>query len=323
MMDAIGGYMSFDNMPGNHYHDTPFRFNSGRSALRFLINERGYRHIYLPLYMCDCVELLLKSIGTSYSFFPVGSDLLPNLELQTKSDEAVFIVNYFGSLSYEDICGLKRKYGNIILDNTQAFFVKPVPNIDTIYTARKFFGTSDGAYLFSDVSGSFYDSLPEDKSAEYTEYLFGRIEKGAEEYYTAFRKNEERLDNPECRRMSASTDTLLRVMDYNSAIKKRKENFSQLDACLSAINMLETVGYNGYFMYPLLVENGARLRAELIKRKIFIPCLWRNVLEHCPETSFEWNMAANCVMLPIDQRYGSREMEYICSQIREISQEDK
>lgn len=317
-MDAIGGYMSFENMPGEHFHDTELRFNSGRSAMQYLIKMRGYRHIYLPYYICDCVEILLKKLGIGYSFFPVSSGLLPDTELRAKNDEALLIVNYFGMMSDETVKKLKRKHGNIILDNTQAFFAKPPLGVDTIYTARKFFGTADGAYLCSDVPGESYLSLPEDQSAQFAQYLFGRSETSAEDYYAEFRRNEERLDNSECRKMSASTDSLLRVIDYESALKKRKANYEFLNERLYGFNELDASEYKGYFMYPLLIENGSQLRSELIKRRIFVPCLWKNVLESCKDTSCEWNMAENCVMLPIDQRYGSREMEYICSQVRKI-----
>ena len=64
-------------------------------------------------------------------------------------------------------------------------------------------------------------------------------------------------------------------------------------------------------MYPLHVENGAELRKELQKEKIYIPTLWPAVLDICREGELEYDMAKNILPLPVDQRYTTDDMQHI------------
>ena len=68
-------------------------------------------------------------------------------------------------------------------------------------------------------------------------------------------------------------------------------------------------------MYPLWIEKGREVRKELQKEKIYIPTLWPDVFQHCPEDSLEYQMAADILPLPVDQRYGIREMQYLVEEI--------
>lgn len=50
-------------------------------------------------------------------------------------------------------------------------------------------------------------------------------------------------------------------------------------------------------------------------KNIFIPTLWSAVLSLCSEDELEYDMANNILPIPVDQRYGINEMEYVCSMI--------
>ena len=71
-------------------------------------------------------------------------------------------------------------------------------------------------------------------------------------------------------------------------------------------------------MYPLLIQNGAAVRKELQKKKIYIPTLWPNVLEECPEGSLEYHYAADILPIPVDQRYGIEDMKYLVESIKHV-----
>ena len=43
---------------------------------------------------------------------------------------------------------------------------------------------------------------------------------------------------------------------------------------------------------------------------------WPYVLQTCPEESTAYELAKNVIALPIDQRYGLSEMEYIVERIK-------
>ena len=64
----------------------------------------------------------------------------------------------------------------------------------------------------------------------------------------------------------------------------------------------------GPFSYPLKVRNGQALRNELIKEKIYIPCLWPNVVEDARISDFERECVENILPIPCDQRYHTDEM---------------
>ena len=71
-------------------------------------------------------------------------------------------------------------------------------------------------------------------------------------------------------------------------------------------------------MYPLLLENGVEVRKKLLQKKIYIPTLWPDVLEWCGEDETEYQMAKNILPLPIDQRYGVEDMEYLQEMIKNV-----
>lgn len=314
----IGGYIGLENIPLRHFHKTELRFNSARSALRFLIESRGYKHVYLPLYICDCFEMLLDRMGISFSFYPVGKDLLPDTHIKTGSGEVMLIVNYFGMLDNSRIEELKSRHGTIVIDNTQAFFQPPCENTDTLYTARKFFPVADGAYLFMSGETAAYTALPREESTEFSSFLFGRAESSPEAYYDAFRKNEEHLEDPACKKMSLMSENLLSLFDYDAVLEARKRNFGILSRLLDGINRLDTSKMKGFFCYPLLTDKGGEIRQKLIAKRIFIPKLWGCVCDRADSSSFEYELAENCVMLPVDQRYGAEEMEYMTQCIKDI-----
>ena len=68
-------------------------------------------------------------------------------------------------------------------------------------------------------------------------------------------------------------------------------------------------------MYPYYVENGFELRKRLQAEKIFIPTLWPAVLNRCNQNELEYQMARNILPIPVDQRYGIEDMDYIIKKI--------
>ncbi len=64
-------------------------------------------------------------------------------------------------------------------------------------------------------------------------------------------------------------------------------------------------------VYPYYVEDGERLRQYLIDHQVFCARYWPNVLEWCKPEDWEYQLAKKLVCIPIDQRYGDEEMDYI------------
>lgn len=202
----------------------------------------------------------------------------------------------------------------MIVDNAQAYFQMPLLGVDTIYTCRKFFGVSDGAFLYTDEKLS---GLEQDKSFERVHYILGRYERTASEFYAESAQNNESFQLEPLKRMSKLTDNLLRCIDYSKVKQCRTENFSYLHTQLNERNKLKLAIPDGAFMYPLYVDNGSQVRKALQSKKIYVPMLWPDVIENCNPDSLEYQYAENILPLPIDQRYSVHDMDYLTKVVLE------
>ena len=163
--------------------------------------------------------------------------------------------------------------------------------------------------------------LPQDESFERMHFLLGRFERSANEFYSEYVANNKLFATEPVKLMSRLTENILRGIDYAGVAKRRQENFEFLDAELRNMNELKLKSVHGAFMYPFLIQNGATVRKELQKEKIYIPTLWPNVMEECLRNSLEYCFAANILPIPVDQRYGIEDMEYLVEVINRVSSE--
>jgi hypothetical protein len=224
-------------------------------------------------------------------------------------------VNYYGQFHTERLQKLVLDYQRIIIDQTQAYFQMPIEGTDTIYCCRKFFGVTDGAFLYTNT---FLDeAIPQDESFNRMKFLFGRFERGATEFYKDYVLNEEIFANEPIKEMSKITQNMLHGIDYNKVKMKRTQNFEYLHKRLQKINNLHLVIPEGAFMYPLYIPNGQVIRKLMQKENIYIPILWPNVLKQCKKNELEYDMACNILPLPVDQRYSYPEMDVMATCIEQ------
>ena len=149
-MREFGGYIEFEHNYGDEYYSDLISLNCGRNCLAYILKSRAISKIYLPYFLCNSVDDVCKKYSVKIEYYNIGQDFLPRFNKTVLDNEILYIVNFYGQLSNEEIKQYKEKYKNIIVDNAQAFFNKPIDNIDTIYTCRKYFGVPDGAYLKTD-----------------------------------------------------------------------------------------------------------------------------------------------------------------------------
>ena len=306
-MREIGGYIELDTYTGKMLHDDGIKLNCGRNALAYLIKSKKIKKIYMPKFMCDSCDKVLNDNGVDVIYYNIGLDFRPVL---SSWDGYLYIVNFYGQLSNQYIESLGR---NIIVDNAQSYFQEPIDGIDTVYTCRKFFGVPDGAILYTD-SRIEIDVI--DQSYSRMNFLLGRYERTAGEFYKDYVDNNHLFKYEPIKRMSKLTDNLLHGIDYEFAKKRRTENFAYLHKQFKEENQLKLICPAGAFMYPLYLMNGVDIRRKLQEHKIFIPTLWPAVFEICNEDELEYDMAKNILPIPIDQRYSISDMEYIVDMIR-------
>ena len=312
-MKEIGGYIELDKYHGHMLYGDGIKLNCGRNALAYLIQIRGINKLLMPKFMCDSCDQILRDYDIDVKYYSIGIDFRP-INIQREENEWLYLVNFYGQLSNKDILAYGR---NIICDNAQAYFAEPILGIDTIYTCRKYFGVPDGAILCTEVPCNIKD-LPQDESFERMHFLLGRFERSASEFYQEYVLNNHFFVHEPIKRMSKLTENFLHGIDYVFISKRRTENFIYLHKQLSQLNKLSLTVPEGAFMYPLYLDNGAEIREKMQERKIYIPLLWPAVLHSCQKGDLEYDMANNILPLPIDQRYGIRDMEYILQTLGEI-----
>lgn len=308
-MREIGGYIELDSYHLPMLHDGAIALNCGRNALAYLLKARKIGKLWIPKFICDSIPAVCEREGVPYSFYSIGSDLLPAQEIPLAPKDWLYFVNYYSQFDNLTIKRIIGRYRRVIVDQAQSYFQPPIPGIDTIYTCRKYFGVSDGAFLYTDAL--LDEELPQDESFDRMRFLLGRFERSASEFYSEYAANNEIFKTEPIKRMSKLTRNLLHGLQYSQIEKTRRENYTLLHEKLGRMNQLWLSNEPGSFMYPLLLENGAELRRRLQARKLYIPTLWPDVFEICHPEETEYRLALNILPLPIDQRYSEKDMLYI------------
>lgn len=311
-MKEIGGYIELDTCRHAMLHEDAILLNCGRNALAYLLETKGIKKLYLPYFLCDSVANVCKKYGVEVAFYHIGENWLPK-DLVIDGDAWLYIVNFYGQITREDLARLAEVHNNVIIDNAQAYFDAPLANVDTLYTCRKFFGVSDGAILYT--NSKLERSLEIDESFNRIHYVLGRYERTASEFYEEAARNNDIFDNEPIKEMSRLTKNLLRSIDYEYVKQVRTNNFAYLHEKLREVNKLNIRLIEGAFMYPLLIDDGMKIRKQLQQMKIYIPTLWPNVLEECKPDTLEYKFAAEILPIPVDQRYGFKDMEHLVNVI--------
>lgn len=317
---AVGGYFGLElPEPGSAFHAKALALNLGRNALELILRHLGCATVHVPRYICAAVLEPIAKLGMKPVFYGIDMNLDPVLNEPPRAGSAFLYANFFG-LKGPAARALARSIPvPFILDNTQAFFDPPLAGAFTFYSARKFFGVPDGAYLYGDQVADV--PLEPDTSFDRCEHLLRSIDQGPMAGFAAFQKLEASLSLVPPRRMSALTRRLLGGVEYGRVSALRRDHYARLDGALGGFNPLRMALPEAAvpLCYPVLVDDGAALKAELIRRRIFVPTFWPGVAERAPEGSVEARLARDLLCLPLDQRYSSGEMDRVASSVLSLA----
>lgn len=305
--------MELEHFSGEEFYPEAAALNNARSALLYILRARNAKKVWLPYYLCESVRKMLISKGIVFEEYHVDADFLPQFNKTLTTGEYLYVVNYFGLLSPEKEQQLSDRFHNVIFDHVQAFFQRPISDVDTVYSCRKFFGVPDGGYAVT--ASVLQQSLNQDKSTDRFRHLLGRFEGAtAREFYDDFKQNDRSFLNSELLAMSELTHNLLRAIHYAQVQRKREENYRILHDEFEMKNSLMLTQPNGPYAYPLYCENGLLIKKLLAQKGIFVPTLWPNVLEQGSE--LERDYAANILPLPCDQRYSADDMLRVVEEVQ-------
>lgn len=309
-MNSIGGYFELELRNGEHYHKDAIRLNTARNCFEHVIRARKYNKVYIPYYTCEVMLEPLKKCNVGFEYYHINEQLEPAGEFDLQENEAFLYTNYYG-LKQNCAERLALRYGSkLIVDNAQAFYAKPIDGIDTFYSARKFFGVADGAYLYTDCTlGEEYE---QDRSYDRMSHLLKRADVCAEFGYQDYKMNDDSLvDNP-IRRMSNLTEKILGSIDYEFCKKRRIDNYQYLDEHLKCRNKIhfELTEGDVPMVYPFLTDDEG-LRNRLIENKVYVAKYWPNVILG-QSFDIEVKYAESLLPIPISHQYGKVEMaEYL------------
>ncbi len=319
---AFGGFFEeekdWEFSSNIHVNATPL--TSGRAAIRQILKVTKAKQVYLPFYICDTVINTLKETEVCFEFYQLSSEFEPINLPPLKSGTFLFYVNYFGLHGHVAEKLLSKYKGQLIVDNTQAFFEQPHADYWSFNSARKFFGVPDGAYLYAPVTMEKPKSF---NKRILTKHLIERAQGNIQDGYALFLENEKRVTSTYLG-MSSYTQKTLEKLNHTKIKKIRKANFRIYQKAFSGINHIHlplTTGMKNNatpFCYPLL-PNSSIEKKRLADQNIFIATLWPDVLtREGKQFAFEKNLSERLICLPVDHRYSESECEYISTKVLDL-----
>jgi hypothetical protein len=311
--ESLGGYFELELPVRAHKWLTKvYKFNSARSAVVSLIDQLSIREVWLPSYLCDSLINALYCRVVELKFYDLTDDFAISSQLTLGKHSLLLYVNYFG-LCAEQAQDVVSQYGGdkVIIDNSQAMFCPPFESLATVYSPRKFFGVPDGGLLYSDDPRIRQPDHHDDSSEARMGHLISRLVNEPERSYQKYLEAEQTIADLPVLGMSRLTERLLLSVDYEAAKTIRTENACYLHRALGKYNYLklhfdETTAP---LCYPFLPNIKVKNRSTLIKKRVFIPSYWPEVLTRVEEGSFAWRLVTNGLFLPCDQRYNKQDME--------------
>lgn len=314
----MGGYFELEKFAGEEYHAEALALNCARNCLAYLIEARNITSLWVPNWLCASVDNTALRYNVAIHHYDVNLDFTPDIaNITFEPNDYFYVVDYYGQVHDSTLNELANRFEDkLIIDEVMAFFRKPIPNIDTIYSCRKFFGVSDGAYLYTNAR--IDRELPTDESHARMGFVLGRAERPAPEHYAESSENNKFFATEPIKWMSPITHNILRGIDYGSIGNARQQNFDALANAFDNMNKLAPRSTFGAFMYPLLLENGAAIRTEMQKRRIYVSELWD---KGCDMPGLWGRLVRDLLPLICDQRYSLGDMTYESEVLLDITKQ--
>jgi len=315
----IGGYFALDLPDYGDAFPNAIKFQSGRAALRSVLENIGVRRVLLPAYICDSVIQAVVDAGVAVETYWLDDSLYPKgLPSPFSEVYTLLYVNYFG-LCEANIIRLIQDIPNnqLIIDNSQALFTLPTNALATIYSPRKFVGVPDGGLL---VTSGLKIKAPGDEdtcSLDRMRQLLLRMAYTAQDGYPDYLEAENSLSDTRPLRMSRFTSRILAGIDMPTVKRKRRENFMALADRLDKYNLCKwSLGSGSVpLCYPLVVGwDVQHLKKDLVKKGIYIPTYWPDAKPRVTD-GIESSLTNCCLAVPCDQRYSLDQMSYLADEI--------
>ncbi len=320
MEREIGGYLNLELSPkASSLHQAGFFVNSGRHAIEYCIRTiPNMKKIWLPYFTCRVVSVLEQKMGIQVERYHINRNLEIADEIILGDNEYLLVTNYFG-IKDAYIDKLAKKYGNrLIIDNAHALFKSHIPGTMTAYSPRKVVGIPDGGIAFT-CFPSLDVKLEYDMSYDRCSAFIKRYDLGSAAGYADSKECNKAIEKQPLKKMSRFTSALYNSIDFDRVKAIRRNNFRLLHDHLCFRNAFK-IPEMGSFECPLIypyISKDEKLKDFLISNGIFVATYWPFVIDNCHPDSVEVDLARHIVALPIDQRYGEEEMNFIIEKVDE------
>lgn len=317
-MRNIGGY--FDLHIESHYEilHKGIYLNSGRSCFEYICTIKNIKRVWLPSYICYSLIPVIEKLNIEVVYYNIDRQLRPilNFDQIHSDDEIILIINYFGINDYL-LEEYKQYNSKIVWDLTQAFYCEMHNEGLAFYSPRKFFGVPDGGILVGLIENHKQLPLRSSISSDKCMHLLLRLEAGPLEGFKTYQMNEKRIENEGMRRMSNLTFKLLKTIDYESAKRKRINNFKFLHSKFRTLNGLELRPncYPMFYPLSLTTKTSIKLRNILRSNQIFVPKFWDSLEKWLPQGSIGIELSDKLLPIPIDHRYDESDMDMVVNLI--------
>lgn len=325
-------------------------FQSGRSAIKALAHmlwERPAR-VLLPVYTCETVVQPFLDEGWEIDYYLMNHDLSINTQsLLEKSDcfspTAILIHGYFGFPTFcnaFEVIKLLHERGIIVIEDiTQSIFSSHHIQCADYYVSslRKFLAIPDGGVVFSRNELDFGDIAPaEDALAKVAFSAFELKRKymeqvQSEELKLQFREQYQTLnqmiaDYQELKGISPVSKRIFQSCDIERIRIKRVENYTQLLIAVKGVEYIQPViqlpteNVSPLYLPVYVRTDRGALQSYLAEHRVYCPVIWPKPPQVNTDDAVTNNMYAHMLCFPIDQRYGSEEMDHIATLLQEYIQ---
>lgn len=316
--------------------------STGRSATRFVLKSIEERKsgikkvVLLPPFTCHTVVEPFMNFGYEIHTMPVDMNLMTSAEgivrCQTMCGAGVVLVHrYYGFNTLPDFDqAVKTLHENdviVIEDCTQCLYSNfAISDADYVVASiRKWCGVPDGGFAI--CKEGYFSHKPNHADVKMVEakriasemkYQFLFEGKGDKPTFKAkYREGEVLLDNQtDFFAIGELSAAIQAELDVETLKKKRRNNYKILLEGLQSIAGIKTVFDTLHdevvpLYFPILVDDREAVQDFLAENDIYAPVVWPKPI-CCPPINREAEEIYEKILcIPIDQRYGTDDMNRI------------
>lgn len=358
-MKIIGGYFSFEKLAETENHffeelcpdsgDLAFLM-SGRCAIYYALEDimltDHKRVAYVPIYTCETVLAPFEKAGYQLLFYDVDRSMTPVFDPSVLNQISVLsLCGYYGFCTYDrEFVRLCRECGIRIIEDT-THSILSLDGIDPccdyiVGSLRKWIGIPSGGFAIK-THGHFTKKLLKPAFTHLDMRTAAMVEKETWSHSS---------DPEASQKLAAATSVfwdaelmlrgifnsyesdpesinIMKHIDINTIRRKRQENYCYLLEHLMPSPDLtivfpvlakETVPSH----FPFFAENRKQiqdyLKAYGVSSTVYWPIASVIQLTGHPNAAYIYD---HVFSLPCDQRYGPKEMEYICHLLNQYSKQ--